>query len=192
MKTIHFKIRGLTPLLMHADVGLDPFHPLSVEIREITAKGTKKRTEQDQKRLAFLEWQQGLYWSEELRGPYIPARNLHTALRDGARLQRAGKDVVRYVIVEPDEIRLDYQPNGQESPLKLYAAGFHDLRGARTSGGGKVLRSRPLFNRWGMEVDVHYDEDHIKTESVRQSLAAAGKYCGIGDYRPYFGRFEVV
>lgn len=57
----------------------------------------------------------------------------------------------------------------------------------------RIARSRPLIKNWSCEfiIDI-IDTTWLNQEVVKQILESAGKYKGVGDNRPEFGRFEVV
>jgi len=56
----------------------------------------------------------------------------------------------------------------------------------------RIVKSRPRFNSWQIEFTINFDETRIKKETLKQVLEEAGQSKGIGDYRPKFGRFEVL
>lgn len=56
----------------------------------------------------------------------------------------------------------------------------------------RIVKSRPRFNSWEIEFTINFDEERVKKEVLKEILIEAGKSKGIGDYRPKFGRFEVV
>jgi len=60
---------------------------------------------------------------------------------------------------------------------------------------GRVMRYRPKFNEWTLEFHISF-EDEIPQEVVKEALEIAGKYVGIGDWRPAkkgkFGKFQVT
>jgi hypothetical protein len=39
---------------------------------------------------------------------------------------------------------------------------------------------------------LRYDTEIFNADDVVRFLTVAGQYCAVGDYRPRFGRFEVV
>lgn len=66
----------------------------------------------------------------------------------------------------------------------------------------RVIRNRPRFDNWNAKfiinvldpetwIDV-YDKTYGGGANIRDILIAAGKFKGICDFRPRFGRFEVV
>lgn len=60
---------------------------------------------------------------------------------------------------------------------------------------GRVMRYRPMFKEWVLEFHITF-EDEIHPDTIKESLEIAGKYVGIGDWRPEkkgkFGKFQVT
>jgi hypothetical protein len=60
---------------------------------------------------------------------------------------------------------------------------------------GRVMRYRPMFKDWVLEFHVQF-EDEIPADVVKEAFEIAGKYVGIGDWRPEkkgkFGKFQVT
>lgn len=61
---------------------------------------------------------------------------------------------------------------------------------------GRVIVIRPKWTNWQIEFNLTVDEDSITQEMVERIITNAGKYIGIGSYRPQnkgqFGRFEIT
>ena len=61
---------------------------------------------------------------------------------------------------------------------------------------GRIMRSRPCFEKWALEFQLDIDDEEIPAEVVKDVLDHAGKRVGIGDFRPEkggsFGRFHVT
>ncbi len=56
----------------------------------------------------------------------------------------------------------------------------------------RIMRCRPLFKEgWKLELDVSIIDPQISPELLKEFFIAGGMYCGLGDSRPEFGRFEV-
>jgi hypothetical protein len=54
------------------------------------------------------------------------------------------------------------------------------------------MRARPRFDEWCLEFKIlNLDPGLLKAEVIKKILEDAGKYYGLGDYRPEFGRFKV-
>jgi len=57
----------------------------------------------------------------------------------------------------------------------------------------RIPRARPRFDNWELEFEIiNKDPTIINKDVLKQILIDAGKYYGIGDYRPDYGLFEVV
>lgn len=55
------------------------------------------------------------------------------------------------------------------------------------------MRWRPIFKKWNCEFTIEIvDEDWLNPSILKQILEGAGKFKGVGDQRPEYGRFEVV
>ena len=60
---------------------------------------------------------------------------------------------------------------------------------------GRIMRYRPMFKQWMLEFIIEFD-DEIAVDAIKEALEIAGKYVGIGDWRPEkkgkFGKFQVT
>lgn len=60
----------------------------------------------------------------------------------------------------------------------------------------RVITIRPKWTKWEVEFTIQVDEDTISIDQVRQIVEYAGKYVGIGSFRPMhngrFGRFRLT
>lgn len=72
-------------------------------------------------------------------------------------------------------------------------------KGNLKSGAGKgvaVAIVRPKFMKWAFDVKIDVDHDQVDIDKIEDLFKAAGRYAGIGDFRPsckgQFGRFKVV
>lgn len=189
MGQITIKITGNRPLLMHSLRLLNKFDPLTKEKARYTS--VRKKTEADEIEIQRIEWLGSLYHDEQL-GPYLPAENIEAAIVEGAKLSKGGRDVKRGVSVMEDRVRLDY--DGPRDIKGLYNGGdskFIDARGVRNQS-NRIIRCRPIFLKWSATFTVDYDSTMIKSaDALIGFISDAGRYCGIGDYRPRFGRFDV-
>lgn len=58
--------------------------------------------------------------------------------------------------------------------------------------GAKVLRVRPLLRPWGGTFLLHVFDGRLSPEILKIIITYAGTFRGLGDWRPNFGRFEMV
>lgn len=56
----------------------------------------------------------------------------------------------------------------------------------------RIVRARPRFDDWELSFQIINTDERIRKETLKQILSDAGRYFGIGDYHPRFGRFEVI
>lgn len=56
----------------------------------------------------------------------------------------------------------------------------------------KVVRTRPRFDQWKIQFNLMYDEEKIDLDTIIQALENAGKYVGLCDSRPKYGKFAVI
>ena len=182
--TIKVKITGTRPLLMHADVFADPLNPLTKAHKAMTSK--RKKTDEDHEAIAKSEWRGGLYIDD--KGPFIPGVNIEAALVSGGKLSKLGTQLKRSVEIMDDRCYLEYE--GPKSAEGLWDDGFYDARSVKVQS-ARLMRYRPIFRKWSCVCEIAFDPDTINREQVLKCLEDAGLYCGVGDYRPKFGRFDV-
>lgn len=185
MDTIKFKITGTRPLLMHADIFADPLNPLTKAHKALTSK--RKKSDEDHELIAKSEWRGALYFDDTI-GPYMPGVNVEACIIAGAKLSRLGTQVKRSIEVMDDRCALEYA--GPRDVSKLWAGRFYDARSVGVQK-ARLTRYRPLFREWSFTCEVAFDNETIDRGQVIKCLVDGGLYCGLGDYRPKFGRFSV-
>lgn len=184
MDTLKVKITGTRPLLMHAATLSDPLNPLSKAHKQVSGK--RKKTDEDYEWLAKSEWRSSLYIDDT--GPYMPGVNIEAALIAGAKLQKLGTAIKRGVEILNDRCKLEYK--GPRDAEALWDKGHYDVRGVKV-GQARIMRYRPIFKEWSCECSIMFDTEIMDRASVLKCMQDAGAYCGVGDYRPKFGRFDV-
>lgn len=188
---ISFKLTGVSPLLVHSERGVNPLDDDTREKKAITKK--KKKTEEDLEELYRIEWVLGLYYDKgdgngnKGIGPYVPGQNVEASIKEAARLEKRGKDVVRGLKVINDKIALIY--DGPRDIEKLWKAKkFTDVRSVKQQQ-SRIMRCRPIFPQWSIVCDVSFDTSVFNRSDVEALLTVAGEYIGLCDYRPRYGRF---
>ena len=187
MKNVKVTMRGTTPLIMHSCQCVNPLHPISRQMKEITSK--RKKTEDDLLKLSDLEWEAGAYWKDGF-GLYMPAENVEATLVNGAKAFKKGKDVQKYCNVVDLYIPFNYGENlTKEELIANYE--YRDTR-PMTVNRSKVLRTRPRFDQWSIQFTLQYDEEKIDLADIVQFIEYAGQYVGLCDSRPKYGKFTSV
>ena len=194
MQELQFTLRGRTPLLMHNVRLANAFNEYPRAIKEITKKRVK--TDEDAEQLIRLEFLGGMYLEidegptgEKHQNPYVPSEWIEGTIRDGAKAQRKGQDILRGVIAKSITFELKYDgPNDADELLLLQDFCFTCAAGLR---GVKVMRTRCRFRDWEVNGSVMVQENIINVKDVQTALEHAGSYSGIGDWRPKYGQFDV-
>ena len=183
---VKVRLTGVSPLLMHSTQGVNPLDPLTKEMKKYTSK--KKKTDEDHQKISDIEFQLAIYYDDEI-GPFMPAENIDKCLCEGGKNFKLGKTITKACTTMPFRVPLEY--DGPRDLKSLMAdQGRRDVRVARVKT-SSVMRTRPRFNRWALEFDIHYKTGAIDWEDIVRSLEAAGTYCALGDFRPRYGQFEV-
>ncbi len=184
METIKFRFRGSSPILIQSDRLVNPIDPMTVALREVTGK--KKKTESDHQQIARIEYAAQIYHDDKL-GPYIPALNIDACVAAGATLSKRGKDVKRAFMVLEDRVKLEY--DGPRTIDGLFGdPRFVDFRSVVIAG-KRTMRTRPIFREWAVAFEAAYDPEIFNRRDLIACVEAAGRYAGLGTYRPRFGRF---
>jgi hypothetical protein len=170
IETYYVKIIGTKPLLMHAPVGLGD-------------KPTRRRGEHlDPKTEAEM------YLYKDPQGRIvIPSVNIKACIREAGRNYkvRGRKSTFAAMIKASIDIRpFPYVP-------LIHKGWTVDIRPVVVQK-NRILRARPRFDEWSLEFYiVNSDPTIIHADTLYNILVDAGKYCGLGDFRPEFGTFRV-
>ena len=166
------KIIGSSPLLMNRYV------EGTVEEIKVRKGDVRKRAVEDK-----------LYLDSDGK-PYIPSAYLRGSLVEaGKNVQIAGKRKATYskvvgscVVIYPDAIPL----KGSWKPFTITAVNPMTK--------GRMPVTRPKFDKWELEFEIIATDD-IPREKLAIILEEAGRYVGIGDWRPQkkgmYGKFTV-
>lgn len=187
MKRIELELRGTTPLLMHSNVGVNPLHPLTLAKKAISGK--RNKTEEDTIALFEIDWELGLYWNDEV-GVYVPAQNIEATFRNAAKKIKKGSAVKEGLFVFPDFVKLLYPGPQTKEELKSDQR-YRDIRVGVVQR-ASIMVCRPRFDRWSLDVTLEYDPLIFDEETIIQIAETAGRYIGLCDYRPRYGKFEVI
>lgn len=188
-KRIDFSISGISPLICHNGQLGDPLNKFSKELKAISGK--RKKTDSDYEDMAKIEWFGGLYVDENHR-PVFPGSNIESALVAAGKKQRLG-DAFKAGVISDGLWPIEYEgPKTAEELWSKAADKFTDRRGVKLAKSSTVIRTRPIFRKWGLSFSVDYLPDLLNEAQVREAMATIGRIIGFGDYKPKFGRFEVA
>lgn len=186
-KTINFHLQGIAPLLLHNGHLADPLNEWAKAMKEVSSK--RKKTDDDHAELGRLEWHGGLYLNEDQQ-PIVPGENIEAMLIEAGRKQKLGKQFQAGVLSDGQWL---IKHDGPKKIDALWAdKRFRDRRRAKVNGGSSVMRTRPMFRSWAIDLVVQFLPELLNQSQVVEAMNTAGRIIGLGDYHPKFGRFEVA
>ena len=185
-QTLRFKITGDSPLLMHNGQLADPMNKWSKSIKAITGK--RKKTDADLEEMARLEWYGGLYLEDGK--PCIPGEVLEASFVNGAKKFKQGK-LAQMGVFCPGNYPIEYA-DPADSIDELWNSSNHRLTvGCKLGGRGVVMRTRPRFEGWSAICELVFDDEVLSEPDIWAILETTGRYIGLMDWRPRYGRFSV-
>lgn len=189
MNSLKLTLTGTSPMLMHSERGANPLDAKVREHKKLTA--IRKKTEDIHEKMIRSEWEIGLYHDAEI-GPFLPTTNLRSCIVEGAKLSKLGASVKRATMILEDRAVLKYK--GPREIERLWEEGrFVDVRSV-VVGTSRVMRARPIFAGWSVDFTLYYDPAVLQEDQLLSAVDSAGKFIGLGDFRPAcggsFGRFE--
>lgn len=185
IQTLAVHIKGRSPLLFHNGRTADPLCEHSKLIKSLTSK--RKKVDADYEAIAMAEWRGALY---EGNGStvVVPGENIETMLFDAAKRLKLGT-AVKASLLSDGNWPLIYDGPKTIDQLALDPR-FRDCRGTRVQR-ARIMRTRPIFRSWQLKFEIIFDSDDLDQAQIVQILEIAGRFIGIGDYRPKYGRFKV-
>jgi hypothetical protein len=172
-------------MMMHNARLADPLDPVVKEIRQYSGKARK--TDEDHNMMAYWEFVGGLYFTEGV-GPYMPAANLRKVFIEAARKSKQGKNVEQGLFVNTLINPVAYE--GPRTIDELWNDKNFVDRSCVKVQAARVMRTRPIFHKWAVDAVCEFDTSVLDFERIKQFADIAGRYIGLGDYRPLYGRFN--
>ena len=179
-------IKGMDSLLMN-------------KMPDLSVPKTKKsnQTKIDPVELEQMIWRDKAYYDES-GNVYIPGENIHECLKDAAKYwgqripgegQKTYTDVVTKSIICEN---LNLGINKDSDKLIPYGKAVNGNPSRGKKSGAKVYKIRPLIRPWGGTFRMHIFDGRLSQEVLKVILSYAGTFIGLCDWRPTFGRFELV
>lgn len=183
LQTVKYHLNGVSPLLMHSGQLADPLNFWAKKMKEITGK--QKKTDADHEEIGRLEWRGGLYLQNGL--PCVPDVAQKATLFNASKTLKMGRKVKAGLFVY-DHAMLTY-----EGPTDLDALWaderFRDRRPMKV-GGSMVMRTRPRFEQWSIDMVIGFDDEVLNASQVDQFVHLGGRLIGILEGRPAYGRYS--
>ena len=200
IRRFEVELNGTSGLLLSNNLCSDPLSDAAKTKKHFTGKRTK--ADADHQNLRVIDWVFSGYWStpgevliddsdnsvsfEGFADPYLPSQNFQRCLRNGAAAFKLGKEVERALIVE-NEARIEY--DGPRTAAEM-------LRQPRFILTSPVVRmkttnwvTRLIIPQWSVKYELTVDDDRISVDALERIIGAAGRFEGLGTWRPRYGRF---
>ena len=204
MRTYTVTLRGETPLILHHD-NIAWADAMTKWKNDPAVKAEKSSVAGDDRSPAW-RWIGCLY--VESSQVVMPSDNLMTMLREGGKKCPTGKGKGSFKAqtqsgIVVNEIAWPILANGaavnysefkplvgdKETPFETHEEiarkqGFTLFVKRARVGTAKHIRVRPRFDKWSTSGTLTVLDNDITTEVLANILAMAGRYAGLGDWRP--------
>ncbi|HUS51164.1 MAG TPA: hypothetical protein VMZ91_13435 [Candidatus Paceibacterota bacterium] len=177
MKTYKVTIEGISPLLMNRPSSL---------IGDISKE--KTQTEETPRVMA----EKKLYITDKGK-LYQPETHIKGSLVEAGKDQKVvgkGKSTYSKIIGYAVEI------NPFEIEHKKQKWDVYSVLAVNPSTRGRNLLHRPMLKEWELDFEITFDDDQVPASILKECLERAGKFVGLGDWRPAkkgrFGKFQVT
>lgn len=179
MKTAVAKLKSVSPYSQ------SKYHATPKNDKEL-AKDWEART-----------WRERQHY-DETGNVYIPPMAFKNCISEAAKflsIQIAGKGKATYTKhFEAGVLVMDPVPLGVHKD-KVPGEWFFVPSDGRRGGGSRVERCFPVIREWSGDVTFHVLDETITEDVFNHHLSEAGKFIGIGRFRPrnngFYGRFQV-
>ena len=176
METLYeIKVSGVSPLLQNRFAGAE-------EVESNTSKRKSQTAKENNVEDTIYRLPDGTI--------YQPGEQIKQALINAAKAFKRGRSnmstvFASFLSVEPEAIPHEIQKIETDRRAVVIP-----------STKGRVMRNRGRLNEWSLKFIVRvFDDNEIDRTTLQNVLEYAGKYIGIGDYRPQkkgmYGRFVI-
>lgn len=200
IRRFNIAVEGVSPLLLSNNLCSDPLSQAAKDKKFFTKKN--KKADEDHMNLRLIDWVYSGYWAipgnvviddventvsfDGFANLTLPSQNFARCLRNGATTFRLGKETARALIVENEPL-IEYDGPKQAEEM------VRDARFILTS---PVVRmkvtnwiTRLILPQWKVDYQVTIDDERISVDDLARIAQAAGRFEGLGTWRPRYGRF---
>jgi len=176
MEKVNVTIQGTTPILFN-------------RFRDVAIEGkSKKRTGA----LEQSEIEDKLYKDEKGK-IQLPAVYIKNSITEAAKqFKIVGKNKATYSKIVGSSV--DVMPFYIEFESGKYE--IFRISAVNPMTKGRIMVSRPKFNKWSATFQIVLNDSQVDVSVINEILEHAGKYVGLGDWRPekkgMFGKFMIT
>jgi hypothetical protein len=160
-----------------------------------TKSESKNQTREDPLEKERRAWREKLYF-DGANQVFVPGENIHECMAEGAKYwgervkgSKTYTDLIKSAIV-PDNLYLGLD---KDDPLIIpfgKAVNGNPSKGKKS--GCKVYKIRPLINPWQGSFNFSCFDQRLTLNTLKVILTFAGTFKGLCDWRPVYGRFELI
>ena len=184
IKEVRCAFIGTCPLIMRSARLANPLDPLARALHDISTR--RKKSEADIREMGRIEWYGALYLRDGR--PCVPSDAIEATFFNAAKANRR-KIAAKSAFYVNDSPYLQY--DGPQDIDRMWEDDtFHFLKTVAVQG-KRVLRMRPIFHKWRIDATCLYEDGILSEDEVWKHLEYAGKYVGLLEWRPRYGRFTV-
>lgn len=129
---------------------------------------------------------------------YIPGENIHECMKQGAQYwgqKIPGEGNKTYTDVIASAVVAENMPLGIHKDSDDLISFGKSVNGNPSKGkksGTRVYKIRPLLRPWGGSFVIHVFDGRLSIPVLRTVITYAGAFRGLCDWRPTYGRFDLV
>ena len=196
-------VSGTAPLLLSNNLCSDPLSQAAKDKKFFTSKRTK--SDDDHMALRLIDWVHSGYWTqpgkvviddiensvnfEGFANLTLPSQNFARCLRNGATAFKLGKEVARALIVENEPL-IKY--DGPRTASEMIQQGQFVLTSPVVRQKVTNWVTRLILPAWSVNYQVTVDDERISVDDLERICQTAGRFEGLGTWRPRYGRFAVT
>lgn len=155
-----------------------------------------KQEKTDKAELERLTWREKAYFDNDGM-LYIPGENIHQCLKDGCqywgqRISGEGQKTYTNVIASAgicENMMLGGHKDGDTIIPFGKSTNGNPSKGKKSS---MVYKIRPLMRPWSGTFRMHIFDARLSIHVLKTIITYAGAFSGLCDWRPTYGRFEMV
>ena len=194
-------VSGTAPLLLSNNLCSDPLSQAAKDKKFFTSKRTK--SDDDHMALRLIDWVHSGYWTqpgkvviddiensvnfEGFANLTLPSQNFARCLRNGATAFKLGKEVARALIVENEPL-IKY--DGPRTASEMIQQGQFVLTSPVVRQKVTNWVTRLILPAWSVNYQVTVDDERISVDDLERICQTAGRFEGLGTWRPRYGRFS--
>ena len=129
---------------------------------------------------------------------YIPGENIHECMKEGSKYwgqkipgegNKTYTDIIGSAVIA-ENLMLGVNKDAAEVISFGKSVNGNPSKGKKS--GSKVYKIRPLLRPWGGSFVIHVFDARLSESILITILSYAGAFRGLCDWRPTYGRFELV